>query len=286
MRILALTVALVVGMANVAHAGEATMFFPLSAVLPKALKAAPAELSRVLAKDLAADVANVPIEDAAELMECELTSRPCLAAIAKSVGAKKIVFGKVERRGDGLAITLTTYNVETDAHRERRIAIVGDSVDALTASLQAKLAPEETPKPAAKTKLDAKLEPSVIEETTEPGAAKPASGVTTGTWTMVIGGGITFAIGAGVLVSANSLRGDARRAPTDTRDQILKLQAIEKAGKQRVQIGGVLTAAGGIVATIGIVRMVMQRKTSTERPLVDVQPTSGGASVLFTKEWK
>ena len=122
-----LAIAVALCLATPARAEGVTTIFPLSGPLPKSLKGASGELTRVLAKSLGAEVANVPIEDAAELMECDLGQKSCLTNIAKSVGASTIVFGRIERRGDGIAIALTTFDGSSE--HKSRYAIEGDIAD-------------------------------------------------------------------------------------------------------------------------------------------------------------
>jgi len=65
------------------------------------------------------------------------------------------------------------------------------------------------------------------------------------------------------------------------------MQALEDRARTRFRIGGVLMVAGGAVATIGVIRAVMQRRVPREeQPMVDVVPEIGGASVLFTVGWR
>lgn len=263
--------------AGTAHADSRSKLFPLSGSgLPKSLKAAPGELTRVLSRSLGAEAATVPIEDAAALMECSLTDADCLEAIAKSVGVKTILFGRIERDRDGITVKVTTFTIgkgETQAS----YAITGDSAEAMSDSLRDKLEPKEEPPPPPTRTID----PTPVPPT------EPSAGVTSGTWGLVIGGGATTAVGLGFLVSANSLGAQVRRAPTQTREQIERLVALETAGRQRMQIGAGLTAIGGVVTTVGLIRMVVQkRKARPDEPRLDVVPESGGASVMFTMGFK
>jgi hypothetical protein len=275
-------VAIVLCLAAPARADGVTKLFPLSgSTLPRSLRAVPAELTRVLAKQFDAEVGNVPIEDAVELMECDLGARTCVERVAKSVGASKVIFGRIERRAAGMVLELSQFSAAQGLTR-RTIVLDGDTADALATSLTERL--DERPKSKEPKQPIDELPPTtkpLPEPVQTPGV------VTTGTWAMVIGGGATVAAGAGFLLSANRLAAQVRRAPTETRADIDRLRALEQAGKSRTQIGGALMAVGGVVTTIGIVRMVMQRRESqTEKPLIDVVPEQGGASVLFTVGWR
>jgi len=238
------------------------------------MKTASGELTRVVARSLGAETTTVPIEDAAELMECSLVDRKCLEAITRSVGVKTIVFGRIERGDDGTVVKLTTFDVGK-GESQRSIEITGDTVDAMGDSLRDAL--DAKPAPTA-------LPPRVIEA---PLPAQPSGGVTTGTWAMIVGGGGTLAVGVGFVVSANKLQRQVQQAPTATRTDIQNLVALETAGRQRMQIGSVLAAVGGVVTTIGVIRMVVQkRRARPDEPRLDVVPESGGASVVFSMGWR
>lgn len=260
-----------------AHAESRSKLFPLSSSgLPKSMKGTPGELTRVLSRSLGAEATTVPIEDAAALLECSLVDRSCLEAIAKSVGVKTILFGRIERDDGVVVVKVTTFDT-SKGESQRTIEISGDTTEAMADSLRDKLEvkPVEPPVPTTRN----------IDIVTPPPPA--TGGVTPATWGMVIGGGVTLGVGLGFLVSASSLRAKVATAPTETRRDIQQLVAMETAGKARMQIGAGLTALGGVVTTIGIVRMVVQkRQARPEEPRLDVVPESGGASVVFSMGWK
>ena len=289
MRTTWLAIAVVLCLAAPAGAdGLSTKVFPLSsATLPDALKTAPAELTRVLAKAFDAELASVQIEDAAELKECNVGSEKCLATISRSVGADRIIFGRLEPRDGGYTLALTTFSGLEGEHLVDYV-IKGDSPESLAASLGDKLGQRAKAEPAPA--------PAPIEVNPPPVAPKPepvepvevARGrVTKGTWAMILGGGIAVAAGTVFVVSGQGLNEDIRHAPVDTLPQIRQMQALEDRARTRFRIGGTLLVAGGAVATIGVIRAVLQRRTPREeRPMLDVVPEDGGASVLFTVGWR
>jgi hypothetical protein len=250
-----------------ASADSRVKLFPLGGGgVPKSMKGAPGELSRVLARSLGAELTTVPIEDAAGLMDCNISERSCLREIARSVGVGTIVFGRLEMHGDDGEIVLTSFDGTSETRKT--ITIAGDDVDELVASLKDKLEPRK----------EIPVAPPIKETPVE----QPSGGVSSGTWGMIIGGGVGIGAGLAFIASANGIKGQVNKAPTTTRDDIDRLVALEKAGKARMQIGGALMGVGGLVATIGIVRMVMQRHSKPERAVLDVVPESGGASVFLT----
>ncbi len=279
MKVAAVATAIVLCTIGSAHAESRSKLFPLSSSgLPRSMKGAPAELTRVLSRSLGAESTTVPIEDAAELMECSLTDRSCLEAIAKSVGVKTIVFGRLELRRGGAVVKVTTFDLGK-GESQRTITLTGDTTDDLGESLRDALEGKDEPPPPPP-------KPRIIDL---PAPTPPATstGPTTGTWALIVGGGITTGAGVALLVSANSLRARAARAPTETHTDVERLLAIEKAGTARTQIGYALTAAGAVATTIGVIRMVRQKRASRpEQPRLDVMPESGGASILFTMGWR
>ena len=272
----AIATAIVLCAIGSAHAETRTKLFPLSSSgLPKSMKNTPAELTRVLSRSLGAEPTTVPIEDAAELMECSLTDRACLEAITKSVGVKTIVFGRLELRRGGAVVKVTTFDLGK-GDSQRTITLIGETADDLSDSLH--------------DALDGKEEPPIksrVIDTPPPTPAATPTGPTTGTWALIVGGGVTTGVGVALLVSANSLRARAARAPDETRLDLERLLAIEKAGAARTNIGYGLAATGAIVTTIGVIRLVMQKRaTRPEEPRLDLVPESGGASVRFTMGWR
>jgi hypothetical protein len=282
--------------AGTAHADG--KLYPLSGSgLPKTLRGAPAELTRVLAKSLDAEVTMAPIEDAAQLLECNLTAKPCLESIARNAKTDKLHFGSVSSINGGVAVSVTTFTLG-EGSKARSFYLEGETVDALAEGLAEELAAKAKkppkPKEPKEPKQDKQDEP--VEPTEPPVANDPPptttdteqepivrGKITTGTWGLVIGGGIGVLAGGGFLLSANSLEAQVRRQPTETRADIDRLLALEKAGKLRTQIGGALMIAGGAALAIGAVRAVIQRREVTnEKPMIDIVPERGGASVLFT----
>lgn len=269
---------LLLGVAHPAAAETRAKMFPLSSTgLPKSLKGAPAELSRVIARSLGAELTPMPIEDAAELIECSLTSSSCLDAIAKSAGVSKIVFGRVETNDDGdVVVKLSTYEVGKTESRSK-YTLTGDNVDDVTQSLRDEI--DGKPRRQEPTAPMVPIDPVPVTPT-------ESSAVSKGTWGMIIGGAIVAGAGVAVYASSNSLRKEVERFQPETPGDFDRLGALEKAGKQRVQVGGAMIAVGGVVATIGIVRAIVQKQSRTEKPMLDVMPEKGGASVVLTLGWR
>ena len=273
-----------------------TKVFPLSGTqLPGRIKDAPEVLTDAIARKLDADVASVPIEDAAGLIECELTARSCVAAVADSVGAKRIVFGTVTGRAGGGATVRLRWYEDGGAEDDRSFVLTADTSEQLADQLvrriegvltEGKPEPIDPPKPPNKPVDKPVGKPPRDPGTTLDPFADPIDrpgGTSTGTWALVIGGGAATATGVALLIAANNLHDDVDNAPTENRDDFDDLLAIERAGKLRARIGGALVIAGGLATTYGIVRMFGERKRGArERTSVQLVPERGGASFVFS----
>lgn len=272
-------VALLIGIGHASAAAETrTKMFPLtSSGLPKSLKGAPAELSRVLARAFGAELTPMPIDDAASLVGCSLTATSCLEEIAKSAGVPKIVWGHVEENDDGdLVVKLSSFEVGK-GEGGRKLTLTGDTVDDVTESLRDAL--DDKPR-----KPEPTTPPPIIDPV--PATTTEGGGVTKGTWGMIIGGVLVAGAGVGVYASTNSLRKEIDQLDPQNRDDFNRLVALETAGKQRVQVSGALMAVGGVVATVGVIRAIVQKSSKRETPLIDVQPTQGGMSVVLSLGWR
>jgi len=255
-----------------------TIVFPLSgALLKEPLTDAPDVLTKTLAREMSGVVAASPIEDQ---VACDLRVETCLRSTLKSADAGRIVFGSVTGRlRGGVIVKLTTFDREGE--QQRRFVLTSETSEMLSRELSHDLNPDLVPMPSRPRESG---QPS--GSPTQPGldmpvdTDKPAGKVSSTTWGLVGGGSAALVIGAGLVISAYGLKSDVEHAPTNTRDDLIHLQSLENAGSLRMKIGGVLAVAGGAVATVGIIRLVMQRRAKP--PAVDVQPEAGGASLVLT----
>jgi hypothetical protein len=275
--------------AGPAFAEPKTHVFPLSGSgLPDNLAMAPSKITKALAASINATVAKVPIEDAAGLLECDPESTTCLTSVAKSVNnAERLVFGTVTYEGGKVKVTLTRFEPKPD-RQQRTFELAGKTADALASELvkvsgtlfgkgdDVQITPDPDPRP------DPKPDPNP-KPTPVPGK------VTTSTWGIIGGGAIATAAGVVMLVSAQSIKRDVQNAPNETLDDLRRLKALEDRGVQRTRIGDALVIAGGVAMAAGIVRAVIQRRSSEAPQAQPVDPLSltpvpieGGAAVVLT----
>ncbi len=282
---IAIIVCALVAISSPASADKRAQVFPLSGSgLPDKLATAPVKLTKAVATAISATVASVPIEDAAGLLECDPENSTCLAAVAKSLGVERLVFGTISYHvGGKLKVTLTRFDVGPD-RQQQTFELSGGTADQLATELVKASSPlfggvviEEDP---------------ISNPRSGPGPEKPIEDkpvpgkITTGTWALVGGGAVFAAGGVVMLISAQSIKRDVPNAPTDSLDDIRRLRALEDKGVQRTLIGNVLLIGGGVALAAGVVRAVIQRKASpsavVDDPIVQPVPTEGGAMIMLT----
>jgi len=270
---------LLIGLAVVVatvHAAEAdkVRVFPLAGMPDPGVNG---KLTKALADSIDAEVANVPIEDAAGLLECDPESSACLTAVAKSVSADRLVFGTITIvEDDKLKVTLTRFNPAGPDRQQRTFVIRGEGADELATDLVRASGPlfgrQDKPPDIVDDKGD---------DTPDLGPKRRPGKVSVATWA-IAGGGIA-AIGGGVafLLSAQNLRAAVDNAPRNTPDDFAKLRALEDKGVLRTRIGDVLVVAGGIAVAVAVVRGVLEHR-STEATVVQPVPIDGGAAIVLT----
>lgn len=275
---------LVLLVASPAWADAPAMVFPLSPVrLPPALAEAPDQLTRALAGAIEAEVASVPIEDAAGLLECDPEATPCLEAVAKSMGAGRIVFGTITATSDtALKVTLTRFD-PGPTRQQRTFDLAAATVPELADALVTAAAPLFGKGPA----LQVTDPGSPLEPTPDPASVSdepPRGRISPATWAILGGGAAATGVGIAFWVSARGLRDDVANAPRETREDLDALVALEDTGTFRTRFGGALTAVGGIALAYGVYRVVTERRRPAERDAVVVTPVpiEGGAAIVLT----
>lgn len=278
--------------ATTASAGRSVTVFPLSAgKLPAALAKAPQKMSDALAKLVNAELANVPIEDAAGLLDCDPEATSCLEAVSKSVKAKRIVFGAISTDSDGgIKVTVTRFDPGPD-RQQRTFTMVSTTADGLAEELARVAAPlfgkpkvEVDEKPPVDEPKDPLDEKDPIEDP-PPKKDAPHGSITPATWGILGGGGVVTGLGVLFLVQASSIANDVRAAKHDTPDDFAKLTALEDKGSTRQKLGIALTAVGGVALVYGIYRAISERKApASEASAMRITPVpiEDGAALVLT----
>src|SRR5262245_10105953 len=258
----------VIGTAGLASAESPTKVFPLTGHrMPKPLTKAPETLTRALAKSAGGEVTSNRIED---LADCDLDTDPCLESVMAAVHARRIVYGSIVNRAEGGVIVRLTWFDGTA--REQKLVLTGDTPEDLADQLVYGLTEgamknkDQQPKlkvPKAIAKHTPRTpDPETPEAELPPGIEKVETTNNkddyNGTLTIgLIGGGAAVTlIGVGFLVSANSLKGEVERAPTDTYSDLAYLASLERAGKLRTEIGAGLMIGGVAAGAVGVWRMM------------------------------
>ncbi len=296
MRPLISSAAIVLAMTVTASAGPAVMVFPLSAgKLPTAMAKAPAKLTEALARSIDGEVANVPIEDAAGLLDCDPEATPCLEAVSRSVKAKRIVFGAITADDDGaVKVTLTRFDPGPD-RQQRTFDLVSTTTDSMAEELARVAAPlfGKTAQPMVNDKPPNEGHdpsgPDRPQGPTGPGDGThvdSAHGSIRGsTWGILGGGAAITGIGIAFLVSARGIAVEVDQAPRNTPQDFKELTALESKGETRQRLGLVLTAVGAVGLGYGIYRALADRRTprsETSALQLTPVPLQGGAALVLT----
>jgi hypothetical protein len=267
-------------------AADATKVFPLAGTLRGDAAGAPAAMTAALVTALDAEVAAVAIDDAASVLGCAIDDTSCLAAIARSLSASRLVFGSVATAGGRAQVTVTTYT-RGEAAAHRTFALAGTTPDELAVALIADAGPFlGVPAPVEADPPGPAADPTAIPAAPPPAPA-PRRGTPRYAWGVIAGGVVLAGVGGGFLWSARSLRDDVARAPTATRDEVDRLLQLEATGRRRTRIGGALAIAGGAVVITGVVLAIVHRggdREARDASAVRVEPAlvPGGAMVVLS----
>jgi hypothetical protein len=283
----------VLALAAPAHADEAKVF-PLSGQsLPADLATAPEAMTNALATSIAAGVANVPIEDAAGLYDCDVETTPCLEKVSKELGARRLVFGTISRTPAGkIKVVLTRFDVGPD--RVQRTYTLEGKTSRVLAEELVRVTGDLFDRPAEPTPpIEPNPEPAEPAVSPAPSPAPsdpvdPPSGPTISTYLLIGVGAVVAGIGGGYLYSASNLRDEYDRAPNETFDDIQRLRALEERGNSRLGTGRILVIGGSAILAAGIVRAIIQlpRRDDTATATLDLTPTADGASLVFTASFR
>ncbi|HEY5935415.1 MAG TPA: hypothetical protein VIU61_12285 [Kofleriaceae bacterium] len=283
-----------------ARANEVKVF-PLAGPLPGELAKAPEAMTAALAKSISADVARIPIEDAAGLYECDVETTPCLEKISKELVARQLVFGSISRTPAGkIKVVLTRFDV--GPNRVQRTYTLEGKTDRALAEELVRVTGELFGRPVAAENPSApgptNPSPTPSGEPVSPPSSPPSppppvdppaknAGLPLTTYVLVGVGVVALGVGAGYLYSANNLRDEYDRAPNETYEDIQRLKELEKRGNTRLAVGRVLVIGGGVLVAAGIVRGILRpRGNDTAAAALDLAPTDGGASLVYTTTFR
>ncbi len=285
-------------------------------VFPIATSKAPGDLTRTsnkvteeLSDVLEARISELRIADATLLLDCDVETTRCLERVAKSVKAKRLIFGTITRTdrdedesSGEFRVSITRFDVGGDLARrtfelpEQPAGEFARAVVAAAQPLWRGRADEPTEpdrgdlmNPAAATDsagaADVDPTPAAPETTLEDHASPPSPGITSGTWALLGGGAVVTGIGVGLWVSTGRLRADIEAHPRETAADLMDLEQLENRGRRRTQISAGLMAVGSAAMVIAAVRGVVQhREAKSNRRSLVVQPVpiEHGAAVIAT----
>ncbi len=296
---------LVIAIGASAAWAEATHVFPLTAPdLPRERRGTPERLTKAVADAMDAELSSVPIEDAAGLLDCDVEATSCLEAVARKLGGKQLVFGTIAlAKGNRLRVTLTRFRPEGPDRQQQTYELTGEGE-----SLPEELVRKARPLIGGVAMVDPRGRGGDGDRDTGGGiddddgddgdddddgdpvppvepAAPPAGTVSNGTWMMLGGGAVAFAVGIGFRLSASGIADQVAMAPRSTPEDFARLTALEDKGQFRLYVGTGLMVAGGALVIASAVRAYVQKQP----PRADadgelgVLPLRGGAA--FTLTW-
>lgn len=264
---------------------DGTQVFPLEAEeLPSDLGSLPQTLTARLASELGGTVAEVQLQDAAGLLECDPEATPCLELVARSLGATRLVFGRATGKAGSVEVSLSVFESGGEA-RSRAFTLKAEAAEAMASKLVTESKPLFDPDPPPPAPDPIGSPPPPAKETPE--SPSLLSRVPIYAWAVAGGGVILTGVGAGFLISADGLRHDVETAPTETREQIEALRELEDRGSSRTLIGNGLVVIGGLAIATGATLAILEiRSPATERATVRVDPVPlrGGVGVVVTLE--
>jgi len=317
-----IVIGVLVGAIGTARAGKSVTIFPLSSgKLPPALAAAPMKLTKALAKSIDAEVANVPIEDAAGLLDCDPEVTTCIEAVSKSVKTRRIVFGSINADEDGaVKVTLTRFDPGPD-RQQRTFDLTSTNPDGLADELVRVSAPLfGRSVPPGRTDLgdkggagphkgnkdnkdkhpdpdkdpDHEADPKRVANPDREGpdplddgpkqVDTPHGAISGTTWGIIGGGTVVAGLGVVFLVQASGIADQVRTAPMNTPTDFRNLTALEDKGQTRQRLGIGLTAVGVVGLGYGIYRALSERSSKPEATTMTFTPVpvEGGAALVFT----
>lgn len=258
--------------------------------------------SKAIGRKLRAKLAKTPISDLSIQFDCSIESTKCLDEILDAAGADIIVYGQIiwNDMTRKLKVVISSY----DGTRKESKTYVLDSTDQEDATnellsrgetfleklLKKTGKPIETGGPGGpRPRCEDTIEGCVVEPKTE-------GGITTGTYALIVGGGIATAVGIGFYVSALGIRNEIADYRIMTIDDVNAVIALEDKGKLHTTVAYTAMIGGAALLTYGIVRALGERKPPPRRgrsdgdPILDseddsevsIAPLPGGAALVFT----
>lgn len=259
--------------------------------------------SRAIGKTLRAKLAKTPISDLSIQFDCSIESEKCLDEILDAAGADIIVYGQIIWNDmtrklkvvissyDGTRRDSKTYVLDSTDEEDAKNELLSRADAFLQKLLKKTGRPIEPDRPEGPRRR--------CEDTIEGCDVVPVrteGGIKTGTYALIVGGGIATAVGIGFYVSAVGLRNEIADYPIVTIDDINAVKELEDKGTLHTTIAYTALVGGAAILTYGIVRALGERKPPPRRgrsdgdPILDseddsevsIAPLPGGAALVFT----
>ena len=213
--------------------------------------------------------------DTTLLLGCDSAAPGCQQKVLRQLDTRRAIFGTVEPgpRPRTVVVTLNvvTRGADTETHR---FTIQAETKEQASSELAASM-PVVFGDPAQGAIPD--LAPTEGSDT----ADGPAFRLDQRSWILVGSGSAAVTIGVLFWFAADSAQASIDEAPTNTVDDLERLENQESTARLRANIGNVLVAAGVITASYGLVRGWLQYR----RGSVEVAPVSPQGTPGVTLTW-
>ena len=288
-----------------AAADTKVLQFARSTPLPASARQLPDHLAKAIAAALGATVS----EESLLTLRCGDESETCLAGIARDLDASEIVYGTIRPgvRSDNKLVTITRYAPGAGRAQETFLIELGEDAPKklvreakpfLESPLrkqrddgepsEERAPPREPPPREVLREVESVRDEEPRRAETEDlviADAPRRRKISTGTYLLLGGGGVTLAGGLYLTLSAWALRDDVARAPVDDVQDFNRLEMLEQRGKTYTTAGAVMTVGGSALVIWGAVRAWRERRSSGTSSALTFVPTRDGGAVAFTRSW-
>ncbi len=264
------------------------LIIPIGGTLEGPMAGAPKRFDKVIA-EVAGEVGTEPLT--ARVGKAEVTaiigcaddeSTECFEESASMLGVERIVFGQVEATPDGTQVTLTYFRSGEPVRRKQWVL---GSAEVQPASEEVRAVARElfAPAPAEPAQPPPVVEPPPPQPLQpQPGPQFSFGRVKPWTWGVVGGGAALLGLSALFFALAADKQDQVDAAPTDSLDDLHRLEDLESSGRRLTLLGNLSLAAGAVAVTAGAVLIWRQGRAPDEAPAVALVPLAGGAGLVWS----
>jgi hypothetical protein len=210
-------------------------------------------------------------------------STECFEESAAMLGVEQIVFGQVDATPEGTQVTLTYFRTGQPVRR-KQWALASNDPEPATEEVRAAArelfgeAPQQPP-PVVQPPV---VEPPPPRPPPPPGPGFSFGRVRPWTWGVAGGGAALLGLSALFFALAADKQDQVDAAPTDSLDDLRRLESLENSGRRLTLLGNLSLAAGAVAITAGAVLIWRQGRPPEEAPAVALVPLADGAGLVWS----